>query len=378
MNPMQESSPVPNDDLALQVRLERPDFVLDVDLRLPGHGVTALFGPSGSGKTTCLRILAGMEPQARGRISVAGEIWQDSALGVFCPTYRRAIGYVFQEASLFNHLNVENNLKFGFRRTPPDKRRHGWDHGLDLLGIRHLLHRMPGDLSGGERQRVAIARALATSPRVLLMDEPLAALDMQRKADILPWLEQLHERLDMPVVYVTHAAEELVRVADHVVLLDEGRPLASGPVADLLTRLELPWMRGDAAAALIEARIGDTRNPEAGLCVLEFSGGRLLLPLASPVTPRPPGTSVRVRIQARDVSLSLVEPQQTSVLNILPATVLALTDDGPGQVLVSLALDSPGPTTRLLSRISHLSARRLALRPGLPVFAQIKAMALAR
>lgn len=376
MSPACEASSPQDTDLVLRFRLERSGFVLDVDLRLPGQGVTALFGPSGSGKTTCLRVLAGMESLARGHVSVAGEIWQDSAQKLFLPTHRRAIGYVFQEASLFEHLSVEDNLKFGFRRTPPEERRHGWDHGLDLLGIGHLLRRMPGELSGGERQRVAIARALAASPRVLLMDEPLAALDAKRKADILPWLERLHERLDLPVVYVTHSMEELTRVANHLVLLDQGRPLASGPVAGLLTRLELPLMHGDTAVALVEARVGDTRNP-ADPCMLEFPGGHLLLPEA-PGTRHPPGTHVRVCVHARDVSLCLVAPRQTSILNVLPATVLAMTDAGPGQVLISLELGPPGQTTRLLSLISRLSSERLDIRPGLPVFAQIKAIAMIR
>jgi molybdate transport system ATP-binding protein len=225
-------------DLQLRTRLQRPGFSLNVDLNLPGRGVTALFGPSGSGKTTCLRVLAGLEPRAQGRISVAGEVWQDSAQGIFKPVHQRALGYVFQEASLFDHLNVERNIRYGFERTPAAQRRHGWDHALALLGIGHLLARMPHELSGGERQRVAMARALANSPKVLLMDEPLAALDTQRKTDILPWLEQLHERLDIPVLYVTHSAEEVTRLADHLVLLQAGQVLASGALIDLLTRLD--------------------------------------------------------------------------------------------------------------------------------------------
>ena len=367
----------PATQLELQVRLQRTDFLLDVKLTLPGRGITALFGPSGSGKTSCLRVLAGLEPQATGRVRVAGELWQDSPHGVFRPVHRRAIGYVFQEASLFEHLSVEGNLRYGYARTPPAQRRHGWDHGLELLGISHLLQRMPQQLSGGERQRVAIARALATSPRVLLMDEPLASLDAQRKADILPWLEQLHQRLDMPVVYVTHSADEVARLADHLVLLDAGRITASGPVTGLLTRLDLPLAHGDAAAALVEARVCD-RQIEEGMCRLEFDGGQLLLPQTS-LSSLPARTAVRVRIQARDVRLSLEEPRASSVLNILPATVLELAGDGPGQVLVSLQIGSNGQQPiRLLSRISQFSAARLGIAPGLGVFAQIKGIAMVR
>ena len=365
------------DSLELQARLERPGFLLDVNLQLPERGISALFGPSGSGKTTCLRVLAGLEPQALGRVRVAGEMWQDSARGLFRPVHQRALGYVFQETSLFDHLSVEDNLRYGFNRTPSAQRRHGWDHGLELLGIGHLLQRMPHALSGGERQRVAIARALATSPRVLLMDEPLASLDAQRKADILPWLEQLHERLDMPVVYVTHSADEVARLADHLVLLEAGRVVGSGPVMELLTRLDLPLAHGDAAAALVEARVCDLQT-EDGMCALVFDGGRLLLPQTR-ATPLPARTPVRVRIQARDVSLSLEEPRLTSVLNILPACVTDIMDDGPGQVLVSLQLGATADRpTRLLSRISQLSAKRLGITPGLKVFAQIKGVAVLR
>jgi len=362
--------------LQLRARLERSGFTLDVDLNLPERGVTALFGPSGSGKTTCLRVLAGLEPQATGRISVAGELWQDSAQRVFRPPHQRALGYVFQEASLFEHLNVKANLQYGFKRTPETERRHGWDHGLALLGIGHLLARMPYELSGGERQRVGIARALAASPRVLLMDEPLASLDAARKADILPWLEQLHERLDIPVVYITHSIDEVAQLADQVVLLDLGRVQGYGSVMDMLTRTDLPLAHGDSASALVAAHMCGAA-PSEGMSVLDFDGGRLLLPQTRAVA-LPPGTRVRMRIQARDVSLSLDMPQRTSVLNILSATVVDVTSDGPAQVLVGLQLGDAGCSTRLLSRISLLSARRLGIAPGLPVFAQIKGVALVR
>ncbi|OYU44961.1 MAG: molybdenum ABC transporter ATP-binding protein [Burkholderiales bacterium PBB4] len=362
--------------IEFQARLQRPSFRLDVNVHLPLQGVTVLFGASGSGKTSCLRVLAGLEPQAIGRIHIDGEVWQDSAQGIFRPTHQRAVGYVFQEASLLAHLNVERNLKFGFERTPVAQRRHDWDQGLELLGIGHLLQRMPHTLSGGERQRVAIARALATSPRVLLMDEPLASLDAPRKAEVLPWLEQLHSALQLPVVYVTHSPDELARLADHVLLLDAGRVQAQGPVIDMLTRLDLPLAHGDAAAALVEASVSHA-EPDTFMCTLDFAGGHLVLPQTrNPALPA--GTPVRVRIQARDVSLSLQMPQETSVLNILRATVEDLADDGPGQVLVGLRLGGAKSSTRLLSRISLLSARKLAMAPGQAVFAQIKGIAMVR
>ena len=364
-------------DLSLQARLDRGGFTLDVALVLPGQGITALFGPSGSGKTSCLRVLAGLERQAQGVVSVGGITWQDSQRGLFLPTHRRALGYVFQEASLFEHLTVEGNLRFGFDRTPAAERRHGWDHGLDLLGIRDLLQRRPQDLSGGERQRVAIARALATSPRLLLMDEPLAALDAARKAEIMPWLEQLHAALDLPVVYVTHATDEVARLADHVVLLEQGRVKAEGSVTEMLTRPDLPLAQGDHAGAVLMARTSHA-IAEDQLCALRLNCGHLLLMPDKGTHALPPDTPVRVRVMARDVSLSLDRPLHSSVLNILEATVTGLAPGGPGQVLVSLDIAIPGPSTVLLARISLLSARRLAIQPGQRVYAQIKGVAMVR
>ena len=369
------NTPVQGPPLELQARLQRDAFTLEVDVQLPPQGVTVLFGTSGSGKTSCLRVLAGLEPLATGRIRIAGEVWQDSAQGIFRPTHARGVGYVFQEASLLAHLDVEGNLKYGFQRTPAAQRRHRWDQGLELLGIAHLLQRMPHTLSGGERQRVAIARALAASPRVLLMDEPLASLDAQRKAEVLPWLEQLHAELDLPVVYVTHSPDEMTRLADHVVLLENGRVRASGSVWDMMARMDLPLAHGDAAAALVDAWVGGNW-PEDALCELGFAGGRLLLPQTR-TTPLALDTRVRMRIQARDVSLSLQQPENTSVLNVLPAMVVELVEDGPGQVLVGLQVGQGEASTRLLSRISALSARKLGIAPGQAVYAQIKGVAMA-
>lgn len=361
-------------ELQLTARLERPGFVLDVDLLLPARGVSVLFGPSGSGKTSCLRVLAGLEPHAKGVVRVDGEVWQDSAQRVMRPVHQRALGYVFQEASLFDHLNVRDNLMFGFQRTPPTQRRHAWDHGLELLGIAHLLERSPLDLSGGERQRVAIARALATSPRVLLMDEPLAALDATRKGDILPWLEQLHEALDIPVLYVTHSLDEALRLGDQLVLLQAGRVQAQGPVAELLARSDLPLAHGDGASALVAAEVEASNEP--GMDRLRFEGGALWLPRTRQELSAL-GRRVRVRVQARDVTLSLVPPEQSSVVNVLPATVTDLSPDGLAQVLVGLQVGE-APGTRLLSRITQASATRLGIRPGLAVWAQIKGVAMVR
>lgn len=353
--------------LHLEAIFKRSNFTLDVNFHLPGRGVSALFGASGSGKTTCLRILAGLEPEAKGRLCVAGELWQDSARRLFRPAHQRAIGYVFQEPSLFAHLTVEGNLKYGFKRVRSVDRRHGWDQALHLLGIEGLMARWPHELSGGERQRVAISRALASSPALLLMDEPLASLDGPRKAEVLPYLERLHSELDIPVVYVSHAPDEVARLADHLVLLDAGRVIASGPTRELMTRLDLPLAHGDSAAALLEAVV-DRLEPEFHLVHVGFPGGRLCLLNGALRL----GQRVRVRIQARDVSITLSAQHGTSIQNILPATVVELSPDVPGQLMVSLAA---GPST-LLARISHKSAASLCLAPGSQVFAQIKSVAV--
>ena len=359
------------DDLCIQVVLKRGDFALDVDLRLPALGITAIFGTSGSGKTTLLRVLAGLEPQARGRISLQDELWQDSAQAFFKPTHQRGLGYVFQEASLFEHLNVADNLKFGFKRTPPAQRKLGWDQTMSLLGISHLLERWPQQLSGGERQRVAIARALAASPRMLLMDEPLASLDTARKAEILPYLERLHGELAIPILYVSHAIDEVTRLADHLVLLVHGKVDASGPTRELLTRLDLPLAHGDTAGAVLTTTV-QSHDPIDHLTTVRFKGGQLAVPMSTASI----GQALRIRVQARDVSLTLAKQTDTSILNILSATVTALSPDSPGQLMVALDVGAGGETVPLLARITARSAHALGLRPGLTVYAQIKGVAI--
>ena len=353
--------------ITAQLRLSRPDFELDVDLQLPGQGVTALFGPSGCGKTSCLRSLAGLE-RAQGRVTVNQTVWQDDASRQWLPTHQRALGYVFQEASLFAHLSVQRNIDYGLRRTPQERRKVSKERAVELLGIAHLMDRMPATLSGGERQRVAIARALATSPEVLLMDEPLAALDAQRKAEVLPYLEQLQRHLRIPVIYVSHSMDEVARLAQHMVLLGAGKVLAQGGVPELLSSLDLPLAHGDVASSVVHATVHD-HDAADHLSTLIFDGGRLQLVMARP---RELGSQVPLRVQARDVSLSLLRPEGSSILNILPVQVLGLREDGPGQVMVSLQAGG----TRLLARITQHSAKALQLQAGMPVYAQIKGMAL--
>jgi molybdate transport system ATP-binding protein len=366
---------------AVEVRLALayPGFALDLDAVLPGRGFTALFGPSGSGKTSALRAIAGLQ-HARGRLVVQGEVWQDDASKLRVPAHRRALGYVFQHAALFPHLNVRGNLEYGRRRVPVGQQRVDFERAVALLGLEPLLARDVAGLSGGERQRVAIGRALAASPRLLLLDEPLAALDLKRRAELLPYLVGLPSELDIPALYVSHAPEEVAQLASHLVLLEQGRVLASGPTADLMTRLDLPLAHGDAAQARLHATVL-SHDAAAQLMRLGFQGGELRLPASDARV----GTRRVVRVPARDVSITLSRHADTSILNILPATVLALADDTPGHAMVRLGLgvgvgagEPPVEGTSgsvLLARITRQSARALALRPGLAVYAQIKGAA---
>lgn len=355
-------------EITARLRLERTGFTLDVDLRLPGRGVTALFGPSGCGKTTVLRSIAGLTRAQPGCVVVNGEVWQDDAQHLWRATHERALGYVFQEASLFDHLSVRGNIQYGQKRTPPTRRAVAVEQAVELLGIAPFMDRRPQTLSGGERQRVAIARALATSPRLLLMDEPLAALDAQRKAEVLPYLERLHRTLDIPVLYVSHSIDEVARLAANMVLMQTGQVLAQGPTAKLIVRLDLPLAQGDAAATVIDGQVIQ-HDGHDHVTTIAFAGGQLLL--ASPV-PHTVGALVRLRVQARDVSLTLAAANDTSILNILPATVAQVAHDSPGQLMV--ALDA-GPT-RLLARVTQRSVQALSLTPGQRVFAQIKGIAI--
>jgi len=355
------------DGLRVRLRMDRGAFRLDVDLDLPQRGISALFGHSGSGKTTVLRAIAGLERAPGGVVALGDEVWQDDARGVFVPVHRRAIGYVFQEASLFPHLSVRANLEFGRKRVPVHERRFALEPVAALLGIEGLLERRPDGLSGGERQRVAIARALLASPRLLLMDEPLAALDLRRKLEILPYLERMHGELAIPIVYVSHAPDEVARLADHLVLLDDGKAVASGPLTETLARVDLPPSFADDAGVVLDTILAG--HEEDDLSRLEFAGGALLVGRRRETV----GTHLRCRIHARDVSLALDRPQGTSIVNRLPAVVTAVAaTDTPGHVLVQLRMgESP-----LLARITERSRRELGIAPGLRLWAQIKGVAL--
>lgn len=368
-------------------------FVLDVDLALPAKGVTVLYGQSGSGKTTLLRCLAGLVHAPGGVLSVDGDQWQGDE--VFVPTHKRPIGYVFQEPSLFEHLTVEGNLSYAQKRVDlagASGSVLSSKEVIALLGIENLMQRKPNQLSGGEKQRVAIARALFSQPELLLMDEPLASLDTQRKREILPYLEKLRLELKIPIVYVTHSIDELSRLADWVVVLDQGRVVANGSLADVLTALDSP-MQLDYAGVVLETTIL-SREAQWDLMRVSFIGGELLLADNG----RAEGETLRVRVDARDVSLTLSQHTDTSILNALPATVIeisaCLSQDA---VLVKLglghqstaaldeskAMDEQSKASRdsnemLLSRITRRSAEHLALAVGSQVWAQIKSVAVLR
>ena len=353
-------------DLAL--RLPRDGFTLDVKLALPARGVSALFGPSGCGKTTLLRALAGLE-RAAGRVAIGDQVWQDDAARLFVPVHRRPIGYVIQEAALFDHLDVRRNIGYGLRRVAATQRRVALDGVIELLGIGHLQQRRVDTLSGGERQRVAIARALATSPQLLLMDEPLAALDAQRKAEVLPYLQRLHTELAIPIVYVSHAIDEVARLAHHLVLLEQGRVLAAGPLAETLARLDLPTARGEGAGVVLDALLAE-RDAHWQLARFDIGAGQSLWA-------RDPGLAVgravRLRVLARDVSLSRSAHPDSSIGNQLPGRVDHIADDAhPALALVRVQLGA----VPVVARLTRRSAAALQLAPGQPVWVQVKTVAL--
>jgi molybdate transport system ATP-binding protein len=345
--------------------VDQGDFCLDVDLSIPSSGVTSLYGPSGCGKTTLIRAIAGLEHHAGGFLKVGDTTWQDNQL--FLPPHRRPLGYVFQESSLFEHLSVKGNLEYGVKRIPREERRVSLDSAIDLLEIVQLLNRKPATLSGGERQRVAIARALAVSPELLLMDEPLAAVDVNHKQEIIPYIESLHRDLDIPIIHVSHLPEEVARLADHLVLLGSGRVAASGDVHDMFTRLDLHLAHAQDAASVIEAVIA-AHDDDYQLTYLEFAGGQIAMTRMALAV----GEPVRLRLAARDVSLTLERQSGTSILNILPVTVDAITTDGEAQVTVRLMATG----VPILARITRKSAEELCLEPGKSIFAQIKSIAL--
>jgi molybdate transport system ATP-binding protein len=346
-------------------------FALEAEFETPAQGFTALFGPSGCGKTTVLRCVAGLTRLTNGYFALRDEIWQDARQ--FRPPHTRAVGFVFQEPSLFAHMSVRQNLLYGFRRAAAQGRAQiQYDDVVSLLGLAKLLERSPQQLSGGERQRVAVGRALLSQPKLLLMDEPLAALDRLAKDEILPYFEKLHASLAVPVLYVSHDLSEVERLADHIVLMERGRVVAAGPLRDLQCDPGSPLAHQPDAAVSLEATI-EAHDVAYGLTQLALNGGSLLVPEVDD----PVGKVKRIRVRASDVSLAREMPSGSSIINSLPARVLASATSARGQIIVLVGLGSDGTGDRLLSRVTLKSWDRLAIGPGSPVQAQIKGVALA-
>jgi molybdate transport system ATP-binding protein len=355
--------------LDIELRHRFGDFSLDVAFEAP-EGITALFGRSGSGKTSIVNAVAGLMRPEHGRIAVGDIVLLNTAAGISVPAHRRRVGYVFQEARLFPHLTVRQNLAFGRWFLPRGVQGERLDHVVEMLGIGHLLKRRPARLSGGEMQRVAIGRALLGAPRLLLMDEPLASLDEERKAEILPYLERLRDETRVPVLYVSHAVPEVARLATTVVAIANGRVVRTGSAAEVLSDPDaVPFLGVREAGAILMARVV-RQHPADDLTELEVSAGRLLLPRVN----APAGAAIRIRIEAHDVILARVPPEGTSALNVLPARVTAIHEgEGPGAAVGLMAGQD-----RLLARITRRSVRALDLRPGVSCYAILKSTSIAQ
>jgi molybdate transport system ATP-binding protein len=352
--------------LLVDIRVSYGDFTLEVAQEFALSGVTGLFGPSGSGKSTLLRVIAGLESRARGRVVMGSEVWQDESSRV--PAERRGVGYVFQDTRLFPHLSVEGNLSYAWRRAK-GLNGPGLEEIIAALDLAPLLSRRPSALSGGEKQRVAVGRALLTAPKILLMDEPLAALDDARKAEILPYLERLRDQSRVPILYVSHSVGEVARLAQNMVVLRQGRVLKAGAAVDILSDPDaVPMVGPREAGAVVEARI--IAHHEDGLTELAVSAGTLWLPRIEAAA----GDVLRLRIPAQEVILARARPEGLSALNILPVTVTEVRmGEGPGAI-VQLQAGSD----RLLARLTRRSVDALGLEPGVQIHAVIKSVALAK
>ena len=356
--------------LEVDVQRRLGQMALEAQFTCEAAGITALFGRSGAGKTSLVNMLAGLLTPDRGRIRLGADTLFDSSKKIDLPIERRRLGYVFQEGRLFPHLSVRSNLTYGLKRVPKGERHIELDQVIALLDIERLLERRPNTLSGGEKQRVALGRALLANPKLLLMDEPLAALDQPRKDEILPFIEQLRDETALPIVYVSHSMQEIVRLADTLVLMSAGRVEAVGSVEDLTSRLDLRPLTGlyEAGAVLTTTVAG--QDKAFGLTELRFAGGRLRVPHLN----LPLGRSLRIRIRARDVSIALTKPENTSILNMIECSVKAISEENSPQV--DLQLDAAGAA--IWARITARSCRALGLRPGIKVFALIKSVAIDR
>lgn len=357
-------------NLAFDVNVAFGAFALDMADAIPLTGITAMFGHSGSGKSTLLRIIAGLETRARGMVTFDGTPWQTPDARTLLPPHQRDIGYVFQDARLFPHLDVAGNLRFADKRARNGNGAPSYDTVVDALDLGPLLARATPTLSGGERQRVALARALLTRPRLVLMDEPLASIDGRRKREIMPYIERLPTAFGIPAIYVTHSIDEVAALADRVLLVSEGRRVASGPITDMLSRLDLFPLTGRFEAGAIVACKITAHDSADGLTEVAFDGGTLTVPLLDMAV----GADFRLRIRARDVILSTSPPGDISANNVVAGIVSALREDAGAFVDVQLQC---GATT-LLARVTHRSVRRLGLREGARVFAIVKSTTIDR
>lgn len=344
------------------------EFALDVDLDLPGSGLTALFGHSGCGKTTLLRCIAGLQ-EAEGAICVNGDQWQGESSKSRRPVHQRPLAYVFQETSLFPHLSVRRNLLYGYKRITKNERQISFDQATEWLGLSHLLERMPAKLSGGERQRVAIARALLTSPRLLLMDEPLSALDQNSKQEIMPYLEALRDNLAIPILYVSHSTAEVARLADHIVMMDKGQVIAQGPLQQVMARMDQPLGFEEDAGVILDATLSE-RDDQWHLCRADFAGGHLWLRAVDGLEV---GQKIRLQVLAKDISLARSQQTDQSIQNLLPATVDEVASEvSPGTSVVRLLAGQ----TPFLSHLTTRAVHTLAIEPGQQVWMQVKSAAL--
>lgn len=351
--------------LEIQLSLVHGAFNLEVDQNFPTQGVSAIYGPSGSGKTTLLRAIAGLQKSSQGKVVFNDQVWQSDS--EFLATHRRQLAYVFQEPSLFEHLSVRGNIEYGFKRVPDAERVISPEHAIQELGLQSLLNRDPHTLSGGEKQRVAIARAVCSNPKLLLMDEPLSALDQNSKQEILPMIVSLRQHFEIPIIYVSHALNEVARLADHLILMQRGRVLASGDIQSMLTKLDLSLAQGADAESLINAVVAE-HDDEFGLTYLDSPLGRFSVLKRS----RPLGEKVRILIAARDVSITLERQAGTSILNIFQAQVDQIEAAGAAQATVRLISNN----VPVLARLTKKSAALMNLKVGDSVYLQAKSVAI--
>jgi molybdate transport system ATP-binding protein len=358
-------------EIALDVRIAFGEFDFQIDHRMPIEGIVGLFGPSGCGKSTLLRIMSGLERNARGQIRFGDEVWQDTERGTFMPPHKRGVGYVFQDVRLFPHLSVAGNLRYA------DKRSRRIDSAIDIEGVvaaldlAPLMTRRPSSLSGGERQRVAIGRTLLTRPRLLLMDEPLAALDVRRKAEILPYIERLPQTFRVPVIYVTHSIDEVTRLAERMLVLANGRKVTYGPVVEALERLDLQPIAGRFEAGVVLTGRVTRHDLTYRLTHLDLHGKEIVMPMADVAL----GSDVRLRIRARDVALATKAPENISIRNVLPGTIAEIVEE-PDTAFAETLVDIGGANIR--ARVTRSAVAALALTRGKPVFVLFKSIAFDR